>query len=151
MYMYNCTLVYTTHWRVAWHSRWCWRQALACTPLCRRTGPSNSSVKRKGLANITLQRTFDLCIPRKGIALPQAQFPHSGTCEQFTVNIPTISPPIFLQQNRLTDRGNVYLYISLTEAAQIKEFIIKMEGNTGEFFYISGSEIHGGRCVQSIR
>jgi len=32
-----------------------------------------------------------------------------------------------------------------------KEFIIKMEGNTGEFFDISGSEIHGGRCVQSIR
>ena len=32
-----------------------------------------------------------------------------------------------------------------------KEFIIKMEGNTGELSDISGSEIHGGRCVQSIR
>ncbi len=32
-----------------------------------------------------------------------------------------------------------------------KEFIIKMEGNTGELSDISGSEIHGGRCVQCIR
>jgi hypothetical protein len=32
-----------------------------------------------------------------------------------------------------------------------KEFIIKMEGNTGELSDISGSEIHGGRCGQSIR
>jgi hypothetical protein len=32
-----------------------------------------------------------------------------------------------------------------------KEFIIKMEGNTGEFSDISGSEIHEGRSVQSIR
>jgi hypothetical protein len=32
-----------------------------------------------------------------------------------------------------------------------KEFIIKMEGNTGELSDISGSEIHGERCVQGIR
>ena len=31
-----------------------------------------------------------------------------------------------------------------------KEFLIKMEGNTGEFSDISGSEIHWGRCVQCI-
>jgi hypothetical protein len=34
---------------------------------------------------------------------------------------------------------------------ETKEFIIKMEGNTGELSDKSGSEIHGGRCVQSIR
>jgi hypothetical protein len=32
-----------------------------------------------------------------------------------------------------------------------KECIIKMEGNTGEFSDIAGSEIHEGRSVQSIR
>ena len=37
------------------------------------------------------------------------------------------------------------------KALRPKEFIIKMEGNTGELSDISGSEIHGGRCVQSIR
>jgi hypothetical protein len=29
-----------------------------------------------------LQRNFDLCIPRKGIARPQSQFPHSCVCER---------------------------------------------------------------------
>jgi hypothetical protein len=38
----------------------------------------------------------------------------------------------------------------MTLVASSKEFIIKMEGNTGEFLDISGSEIHGGRCVQSL-
>ncbi len=46
------------------------------------------------------------------------------------------SYPVALLQSRIT---------------QSKEFIIKMEGNTGEFSYISGSEIHEGRSVQSIR
>ncbi len=49
----------------------------------------------------------DLCIPRKGIAQPQSQFPHSCVCEQSTVFIPTIGPPIFLLQNRQTDHGNM--------------------------------------------
>ncbi len=31
----------------------------------------------------TMQRNFDLCIPRKGTARPQSQFPHSCVCEQF--------------------------------------------------------------------
>jgi hypothetical protein len=30
----------------------------------------------------TLQRNLDLCIPRKGIARPQSQFPHSCVCER---------------------------------------------------------------------
>ncbi len=30
-----------------------------------------------------LQRNFDLCIPRKGTARPQSQFPHSCVCERF--------------------------------------------------------------------
>ncbi len=31
----------------------------------------------------TLQRNTHLCIPRKGIAWPQSQFPHSCVCERF--------------------------------------------------------------------
>jgi hypothetical protein len=31
----------------------------------------------------TLQGKFRLCIPRKGIARPQSQFPHSCICERF--------------------------------------------------------------------
>jgi hypothetical protein len=46
---------------------------------------------------------------------------------------------------------SVAISTARTSAVETKEFIIKMEGNTGEFFDISGSEIHGGRCVQSIR
>jgi hypothetical protein len=46
---------------------------------------------------------------------------------------------------------NHCLILDPSMAVSNKEFIIKMEGNTGEFFDISGSEIHGGRCVQSIR
>ncbi len=30
-----------------------------------------------------LQRNFDLCIPRKGTARPQSQFPHLCVCERF--------------------------------------------------------------------
>jgi hypothetical protein len=33
--------------------------------------------------SIPLQRIFHLCIPRKGIARPQSQFPHSCVCERF--------------------------------------------------------------------
>ncbi len=29
-----------------------------------------------------LQRNFELCIPRKGIARPESQFPHSCVCER---------------------------------------------------------------------
>jgi hypothetical protein len=46
----------------------------------------------------TLQRNVDLYIPRKGIARP-----HVSVSD---LNIPTIGPPIFLQQNRQTYRGN---------------------------------------------
>ncbi len=35
------------------------------------------------ILNCTLQRNFELCIPRKGIARPQSQFPHSCVCERF--------------------------------------------------------------------
>jgi hypothetical protein len=55
-----------------------------------------------------LQRNFGLCNPRKGTARPQSQFPHSCALRMFVsyLYIPTISPPIFLQQNRQTDSGN---------------------------------------------
>jgi hypothetical protein len=44
----------------------------------------------------------------------------------------------------------ICVYSPGLENDRVKEFIIKMEGNTGEFLDISGSEIHGGRCVQSL-
>ncbi len=49
----------------------------------------------------TAQRKSHLCIPRKGITRPQSRFPHS------CFHIPMIGPPIFLQQNRQIDRGNI--------------------------------------------
>jgi hypothetical protein len=35
-------------------------------------------------------------VPRKGIARPQSQFPHSCVCERFF--IPTIDLPVLLQE-----------------------------------------------------
>ncbi len=42
--------------------------------------------------------------PRKETARPQSQFLHSCFCERF---IYPLDPPIFLQQNRRTHRGNI--------------------------------------------
>jgi hypothetical protein len=53
----------------------------------------------------TLQRKSDLCIPRKETARPHSQFLHSFIYERFIYL--TIGPPIFLQPNRQTDRGNI--------------------------------------------
>jgi len=55
----------------------------------------------------TLQRKFHLCILRKGIALPQSQFPHHLSVSD--LYIPRIGPHIFLQQNRQTDCGNILI------------------------------------------
>ncbi len=55
----------------------------------------------------TLQINLNLWIPRKGIARPQSQFPHSSVCERSIHYIPTFDPPIFLQQNRQTDQRNI--------------------------------------------
>ena len=58
----------------------------------------------------TLQQKSHLCIPRKEIARPQSQFPHSCVCVTVShLYIPRISPHIFLQQNRQTDFGNIYI------------------------------------------
>jgi hypothetical protein len=38
---------------------------------------------RKLYLHPSLQRKSHLCIPRKGIARPQSQFPHSCVCERF--------------------------------------------------------------------
>jgi hypothetical protein len=45
-------------------------------------------------------------IPRKGIARPQSQFPHSSVCD---LHIPKIGLPILLQENMWTDPGNIYV------------------------------------------
>jgi hypothetical protein len=50
----------------------------------------------------TLYQKFETNIRRNETAPPCSQFLHLGICEQF---IPTISPPILLQQNRWTRRG----------------------------------------------
>jgi hypothetical protein len=42
----------------------------------------NSKVGSGCSLNHALQRNLDLCIPRKGIARPQFQFPHSCVCER---------------------------------------------------------------------
>jgi hypothetical protein len=51
----------------------------------------------------TLQRKSDLCTLRKETARPQSQnfHIHASVCDLY---IPLIVPPIFLQQNRQTDR-----------------------------------------------
>ncbi len=54
----------------------------------------------------TLQQSYHLCIPSKGIARPQSQFPHSCAIYKFLGSVHT---HIFLQQNRQTDCGNVLI------------------------------------------
>jgi hypothetical protein len=53
----------------------------------------------------TQYRKFETNIPRKGIELPQSQFPHSCICERFTLYIPSL--PILLQENMWTDPENI--------------------------------------------
>jgi hypothetical protein len=49
----------------------------------------------------TQYQKFETNIPRKGIARPQSQFPHSCVCERFIY--PTIDLPILLQVNIWSD------------------------------------------------
>ncbi len=58
-------------------------------------------------ASFPLQRKSHLCIPRKGIARPQSQFPHSCICERFIHILPGSVHIFSMQQNRLTDSGNI--------------------------------------------
>ncbi len=53
------------------------------------------------------QRRPDLCIPRNKTARPRCQFPHSCLCEWFIYSHNRSS--YFLQQNRRTDRGNIWI------------------------------------------
>ncbi len=54
-----------------------------------------------------LYQKSDLCIPRNETARPCSGFLHSCICERFILYIPRIGLPIWLQQNRQTDPGNI--------------------------------------------
>jgi hypothetical protein len=58
---------------------------------------------------LTLQRTFHLSIPRKGITRPQSQFLLYSHVSVSHLYIPKICSHIWLrlQQNRQTDPGNI--------------------------------------------
>jgi hypothetical protein len=49
-------------------------------------------------------KNLDLCIPRKGFARPQCQFPNSCVCERSIYS--HVRHTYFLQQNRQTDQRN---------------------------------------------
>jgi hypothetical protein len=44
---------------------------------------------------------LDLYIPRKGIARPRPQFPHSWVCERSIYSIPTFGPPTVFSCSRI--------------------------------------------------
>ncbi len=75
----------------------------SCLPTCwwhyQMGSPFNCTAK-------TQYRKFETKIPRKGIARPQSQFPHSCVCERF-IHILRINLPILLQENMWTDPGNI--------------------------------------------
>ncbi len=54
-----------------------------------------------------LKRKSHSCIPRKGIARPLSKFPHWCVCERCMHSQDRSTYSIFLQQHRLTDRGNI--------------------------------------------
>jgi hypothetical protein len=53
----------------------------------------------------TLQQKSLLCIPRKGIARPHSQFPHSCVCDRFLYSQGRTT--YFPAAERQTDRGNI--------------------------------------------
>ncbi len=70
--------------------------------LTQRENKTRYAVLNIWNACLTLQRNFDLCIPRKGIERPQSQFHiHLSVSDLY---IPTYG---FLQRNRQTDRKNI--------------------------------------------
>ncbi len=56
------------------------------------------------LKHPALQRKSHLCIPRKGRGLSLNFLNHVSVSDLY---FPRIGPPIFLQQNRQTNRGNI--------------------------------------------
>jgi hypothetical protein len=59
-----------------------------------------------------LQRNLELCIPRKGVAQPQSQFPHACVCERSTYIFPRSVHLFFCSR---IERRMRRLYKSLTE------------------------------------
>ncbi len=45
--------------------------------------PISTALVPQYIVHSTLQRKSHFCVPRKGIARPQSQFPHSCVCERF--------------------------------------------------------------------
>jgi hypothetical protein len=65
-----------------------------------------NSLEISRIAFHTLYRKSYLRIPRNETARPGSQFLNSCICEQF-IYIPRIALPIWMQQNRQTDPGNM--------------------------------------------
>jgi len=59
------------------------------------------------MADPALQRNFDYVFPEKELCGLSPNFHIHVSVSDLC--IPTIGPPIFLQQNRQTDRGNIYI------------------------------------------
>ncbi len=68
----------------------------------------------------TQYRKLETNIPRKGTARSQSQFLHSCFCERFIYSQER-SAYILLQENRWTDRGNIYVHRSLTDTLMWEE------------------------------
>ncbi len=93
-------------WRqLIWTSRYCERSASSSKRWISPLEPLQWDALRYSVPYIA--KKF-LCVPRKGIARPRSQFPHSSVCEPSIYS--HIGPPISPQQNRQTNRGYIHVY-----------------------------------------
>jgi hypothetical protein len=83
------------------------RWALVSLPIDIQQTRDNVRVGIQPRYMAALQRNLNLCIPRKGIARPQSQFPHSCVCERSVYSHNRSA--YFLQQIRQTYRRILYI------------------------------------------